>query len=157
MEKNSKIVMLADKILPESKERLVVFLSLAILCIISAVYFYWFSNGIFFYQENRSLFIFSGDYRQNFIVKPGGLLVFAGNFLTQGYFNALYGPFLVTVSLILVAIVSKKIIRRLSSDRSNNLFLILLPTGFLLLLQTRYDLFIYHILFYSLIYLLFNE
>ena len=65
-------------------KKLAVYLSLGLLFSISAVYFYWFENGIFFYQENESLFIFSYEYLQKFIVKPGGLLEYAGNFLKQG-------------------------------------------------------------------------
>ena len=153
MENKSNFLKMVDKTLPEGKitERFVVYLSLILLFIISATYFYWFGNRIFFYQENRALFIFSGDYLQKFTVKPGGLLVYAGNFLTQGYFNALYGSLLVSVLFILISVVFIKIIRRLSADRSYSLFLILLPSCFLLLLQTRYDLFIQHILGFLLV------
>jgi hypothetical protein len=151
MEKDNKSEIVADKALTAGKGKLIVYLSLVLLFIISFTYFYWFGNGVFFYQENRTLFIFSADYLQKFTEKPGGLLVYAGNFLTQGYFNALYGSLLVSVLLILISVFFIKIIRQLSADRSYSLFLILLPSCLLLLLQTRYDLFIHQILGFLLV------
>src|SRR5665648_305503 len=144
MKKKSNFLIVFDKILQKGimAERFVVYLSLASLFIISATYFYWFGNGIFFYQENRSLFIFSSEYIQKFASKPGGLLIYAGNFLTQGYCNSLYGSLLISTLLILLCIVFKIINKRLSVDRSFSILFILLPSCLLLLLQTRYDLFI---------------
>ena len=157
MNKKSKFLLVFDKILQKGimAERFGVYLSLTLLFIISAAYFYWFGNGIFFYQENKSLFIYSSEYLQEFTIKPGGLLIYAGNFLTQGYFNSLYGSLIVSILLILLCIVFIKINKRLSSDRSFSLFLILLPSCLLLLLQTRYDFFMQHSLGYLLVTLWF--
>ena len=72
---------LSDRISREGilTERFVLNLSLTLFFIISTTYFYFFGNGIFFYQENKSLFIFSSEYIQKFLVKPGGLLFYSGN------------------------------------------------------------------------------
>ena len=106
--------------------------------------------GYFFYQENKSLFIFSGEYLQKFLIKPGGFLEYAGNFLTQGYYNSAYGSLIISSLPVLFCFVFIKINRQLSADRSFSLLLILLPSCLLLLLQTRYD----HLMHYNLGYLL---
>ena len=146
-----------DKILPGGKitERCVVYFSLSLLFIISVTYFYFFGNGIFFYQENKSLFIFSSDYFQKFTAKPGGLLIYAGNFLTQGYFNSLYGSLTLSMLIILLSIIFLKINDRLFAERSFLLLFLLLPSCLLLLLQTRYDLFVHHSLGFLLVALWF--
>lgn len=157
MEKRSNFLKVFDKILPEGKitARLIVYFSLALLFIISVAYFYFLGNGIFFYQENTSLFIFSSDYFQKFTKRPGGLLIYAGNFLTQGYFNSFYGSLIVSILLILNGIIFLKINNRLFADRSFLLLLILLPSCSLLLLQTRHDLFIQNSLGFLLVELWF--
>lgn len=144
--------MILNKILLKGKitERFVVYFSLAILFIISFTYFYWVDNSIFFYQEYKSLFIFSSEYLQRFAIKPGGLLEYAGNFLTQGYYNSAYGSFIISLLLMLLCIVFIQINKQLSSDRSFSLLLIVLPVCLLLLSQKHYD----HFMHYNLGYLL---
>jgi hypothetical protein len=117
----------------------VIFFSLALLFILSATYFYWFHSDIFFYQENRSLFIFSSEYLQKFTKKPGGLLEYAANFLTQWYFNTVSGSLLVSSLFVLVCIVFIEINKQLSADKSFSLVFVLLPSCLLLVLQKSYD------------------
>ncbi|MBK7713041.1 MAG: hypothetical protein IPJ37_20455 [Bacteroidales bacterium] len=62
---------------------------------------------------------------QKFIDKPGGLLFFAGNFLTQFYFSPLSGSLIISVLILLIF-------------KIFDLFG-LLPACLLLLMQTRYD------------------
>jgi hypothetical protein len=157
MKKKSNFLKVFDKILPEVKmtERFIVYFSMALLFIISVTYFYWFGNGNFFYQENRSLFVFSDEYIQKFTSRPGGLLIYAGNFLTQFYFNSLYGSLIVSTLLILINIVFVKINKRLSAGRSSSLLFVLFPSCLLLLLQTRYDIYLQHSLGFLLVELWF--
>jgi hypothetical protein len=152
MKKSNIFLSRFDKSLQEVKlaERFIVYFSLALLFIISVTYFFWVGNGIFFYQENNSLFIFSGEYLQKFIAKPGGLLEYAGNFLAQVYYNSAYGSLLISALLILLCLVFIGVNRRLSAGRSFSLLFILLPSCLLLLLQKRYD----HLMHYNLGYLL---
>lgn len=114
-------------------------ISLILLFSISFINSYWFRAGIFIYQENKSLFIFSGEYLQKFTAKPGGLLTYAANFLTQGFFSPLYGSLLFSILLILICLASSAIVKRLSVSNSHRLIIILLPSVMLLLLQSRYD------------------
>ncbi len=76
---------------------------------------------------------------QKFIDKPGGLLFFAGNFLTQFYFSPLSGSLIISVLILLIFKIFEKIAVVLNSgDRFSFLFG-LLPACLLLLMQTRYD------------------
>ena len=72
------------------------YLILSLLFIISALYFLIFGKHVFFYQENQALFIYSGDYFRQFASKPGGLLEYAGNFLTQCYHSNISGCFILS-------------------------------------------------------------
>ena len=64
-------------------------------------YFISFGEGHFFVQEKKTLFIFSGEYFSSFACKPGGMLEYAGAFLTQGYQSVLYGSFLLAALFLL--------------------------------------------------------
>ncbi len=150
--KKSRFLIMPDKILPEGKlaDRLAYPLSFGLLFIISVVYFYWFGNNVFIHQENSVLFIYSAEYLQKFTAQPGGLLVYAGYFLTQGYFNALYGSLVISTLLFLINLVFLKIYRHMSVDSNFSLLLILIPSCSLLLLHTRYDIYIHNSLGYLL-------
>jgi hypothetical protein len=110
---------------------------LASIFILSGLYFYLFGNYIFFYQENLSLFVFSCDYLKQFTSKPGGLLEYAGNFISQGYFNNLYGTLVLSAVFISIAIIFLKINKKLSHDRSFSLLFAALVSCFLILMQTN--------------------
>jgi hypothetical protein len=112
---------------------------IASLFIISGLYFYLFGNSVFFYQENLSLFVFSCDYLRQFTSKPGGLLEYAGNFLSQGYFSNLYGAFILSAVFTSIAIVFLKINIRLSADRSFSLLFAALASCILILMQTNFN------------------
>lgn len=157
MGENSTFLMMFEKILPKGKmsKRFVVYLSLILFFIVSANYFYWIDNSIFLYQENKSLFIFSSEYFQKFTIKPGGLLEYTSNFITQGYYNSVYGSLIISLFLMLLCIIVIKINKRLSADRSFSLFVILLPSCLLLLLQKSYDHFMYYNLGFLLVTLYF--
>lgn len=136
-------------------EKLVFYSFLFLLFSISTSYFLWFGNGLLYYQENQSLFIFSSDYFQEFISKPGGLLFYAGNFLTQFYFSSFYGALIISALLILLCLTYNQILRLLSAPKLFSMLFTLLPSCFLLLLQSQYDVFILHSLGYLLVALWF--
>ena len=126
------------------KAHLVGYLSIAALFIIAFFYFYFFENYLFFFQENQSLFVFSTDYFHQFVSKPGGLLVYAGNFLTQGYFNDVYGAVIVSALLSLFGLLFLKINRRLSPGGTFSALFIVIPPCLLFLAQTNFNWFIYN-------------
>lgn len=114
-------------------------LVLTALFIFSGLSFYLFGSHVFFYQENFSMFIFSGDYFRQFAVKPGGLLEYAGNFLTQGYFSALYGSLALAAVFTILAITFININRKISSGSLFSLPFAVLPSSFILLMQTNFN------------------
>ncbi len=112
---------------------------LASLFILSGLYFYLFGNYVFFYQENLTLFVFSGDYLSQFTSKPGGLLEYFGHFISQGYFSNLYGSFIQSAIFISIAVIFLKINNKLSADRSVSLILVAVVSCILILLQANFN------------------
>lgn len=153
LKKRGGIFSLSEKFQPGagiSSDFLAIF-SVSALFIFSAAYFYFYGTGLFFHQENNSLFIFSADYLHKFTVKPGGLLVYAGNFLTQFYYSRLWGALIISTLIIITCLVILKITRLLHAGRSFSWLLSLVLACILMLLQTRYDFRLYHILGFILI------
>ena len=116
-----------DKLIPDKNDRsgVAIFFPLLLLFVISVAYFYFFGSGLFFHQENNSLFIFSADYIRKFTDKPGGLLIYAGNFLTQFYFNPLIGSIIISTLLVLISIVLNGIARSMGAGRTFSLLFVL--------------------------------
>lgn len=120
------------------------------LFLISFIYFSRFGNGIFFLQETKSLFIFSPGYLHDFIIKPGGLLEYAGNFFTQGYFIKIYASLATSLTSLIFIGLFIRINKLLSEDNSFSLLLVLIPSCLLMLTQVREDHFIHHTIGYLL-------
>ena len=110
---------------------------LASVFILSGLYFFLFGNFVFFFQENQSLFVFSLDYLKQYSSKPGGLLEYAGNFISQGYFNNLYGTLVLTAAFTSITFVFLKINKRLSADTAFSYLFAALASCFLILMQTN--------------------
>ncbi len=121
-------------------------ISLFLLFALSFGYLQWFGSGIFFHQENKSLFIFSFDYLTKYLSIPGGLIVYAGNFLIQGYFSTLFGSLINSILLILLFLVLRSVLNRSSQKVSTSLLLMLLLPLILLVCQANYNYYIYHTL-----------
>lgn len=105
------------------------------LFVLSGLYFFLFGNYIFFYQENMSLFVFTCDYLEQFTSKPGGLLEYTGNFLSQFYFNNIYGALIQSSVLISISVVFLKINKKLSPAGSFSLLFAVLVSCILILMQ----------------------
>lgn len=103
-------------------------IALTFLFSISFIILFFFGDGIFFYQLNRSLFVFSSEYLKAFIVRPGGLLSFCASFLTQAYISPFSGSLLTSFLLVIMSLVLKSIIDRISEKSAFKLFLALLPS-----------------------------
>ena len=113
-------------------------------------YFYWIGDYVLFFQEKQSLFVYTREYLHGFTIMPGGLLEYAGKFLTQFYSNAFAGSIILALVLTLPALVLFRINKRLQAGSPFSLFLMLIPSALLLLMQTRY----YHSMEYNLGYIL---
>jgi hypothetical protein len=132
-----------------------IYFFLTLLFIISALYFLFFANYVFFYQENQSLFVYSPDYFHQFAVKPGGLLEYAGNFFTQFYFSPVYGSLILSGLFTLLAIVFLKIIRKINCDSPFLIPFMVLPSSLLILLQSDFNYLIHNNLGFILVALYF--
>lgn len=114
--------------------------------ILTFIYFYFFSNYVLFFQEQQFLFIFSGEFFHEHIIKPGGLLVLAGKFLTQFYFSKLAGALILAAVLTLPGVLLSKITGRLFPGFSFPAALLLIPSSLMILMQSHY----YHMMEYNL-------
>ena len=113
-------------------------------------YFYFFGNYLLFFQETQSLFVFSGEYLQYFLLKPGGLLEYTARFLTQFYAGKFSGAIILSVILTLPGIILYRINKRLIPGISISLLFLLIPSCLLLLMQANY----YHMMEYNLGFML---
>ncbi len=70
----------------------------------SFIYFGFFADYIFFYQEKSSLFVFSFDSLSGNLNKPGGLLIYLGQFFTTFYYYPLAGSLILSGILTLIVL-----------------------------------------------------
>jgi hypothetical protein len=120
------------------------FIILSLLFLISTLYFFIFGSYAFFYQENQSLFIYSHDYFHQFAVKPGGLLEYAGNFITQFYFNSLFGSLVVSAMLTSLAFVFYRIGKKILPVGHLLMPVAVIPSCLFLLYQTNFNFLIHN-------------
>ena len=112
-------------------------------------YFFWFGNHIFFFQENQSLFLYSGQYFHGFINKPGGFIVLLGKFITQFYTNVFTGSILLATLYTALFYLFTRLFRNWNNNTSLSQLFALLPSCLLVLMQARY----YHFMEANLGYL----
>lgn len=119
---------------------------------LAVVFGFFLSAGryVLVFQESQSLFIWSGGYFRQFLAEPGGLLEYAGEFLTQFYAGEVSGPLILAVVLTLPATVLHLITRRLFPAGPNSWVFPLLPSCLLFILQVN----LYHEMEYNLGFLL---
>ncbi len=112
-------------------------------------YFFWFGNYILFFQENQSLFLYSGRYFNDFFIKPGGITVLSGKFLTQFYKNEFAGSIILSTVFTTLFYLFTGLFRNRNFSPSLSLLLSLVPSCLLVLMQTNY----YHFMEVNLGYL----
>jgi len=109
-------------------------------------YFCFLGNYVLYFQETQSLFIFSGDFLHQRLLKPGGLLEYAGRFLKQFYAGRVEGSLIISSVLALVPYLFHRINRRLLPGNSLSLPLMLIPAVLMMIMQANY----YHLMEYNL-------
>lgn len=127
-----------------------IFISQGIFFAMVFLFFCFVGNYIIYFQETQFLFVFSGDYLHEHLLKPGALLEYTARFLSQFYHSRLSGSLIVSVILSLPLIITYLINKRLINGISFSLVLLLLPSCLLLLMQANY----YHLMEYNLGFLL---
>ncbi len=126
--------------------------------ILSVVCFGLFFNYVFFYQENQALFVYTFDYLSRFALKPGGMLEYAGSFITQGFFSNLYGAVVVSVFLAAITLVYCKIAAVLINKYLFPLLMAAIAACLLILIHTNLNYLIHNSLGFLLngLYFLFT-
>ena len=110
----------------------------------SFIYFGFFGNYIFFYQEKSSLFFFSLDFLRENLHQPGGFLIWFGKLFSTFYFYSLAGAVIISAFLTLIVILISEIIYALSGHYSR-LFSLIIGVS-LFYLQTDYRFLLFNIL-----------
>ncbi len=87
------------------------------------------------YQEQLQLFRFDWNYLHNFLIKPGGLTEYIGDFLIQFYVYPLIGAFIITIAGIAVYILTRYIFRKY---RITGPIWLYIPALLLIVLQNDY-------------------
>lgn len=108
------------------------------------VYIWVFGQAMLFFQEKQSLFLYTGDYLKEFLLKPGGVLEYFGKFLTQFYYYPFVGALILTTIISLTIIVCFRISKKLNNSPSGSLLIVV--AALLLLMQSHY----YHLMEYNI-------
>jgi hypothetical protein len=119
---------------------------MGIFFVLAFGYFFFIGNYVLYFQETQSLFVFSEEYFQKHLQKPGALLEYAGRFLTQFYHGRLIGSLIIAVVLTLPVLVVKSINMRFVKGLPYSVHLMMLPSLLLLLMQANY----YHLMEFNL-------
>jgi hypothetical protein len=101
----------------QSKSKIITFtvwLPYLLFFVISFIYFGFFANYLFFYQEKSSLFIFSYDFLKENLHQPGGFLVWLGKFFSTFYFYPFAGAVILSCILTFIILSISKIILTLT-------------------------------------------
>ncbi len=122
----------------------------AALFSVSFLFFYFFRNTLFNYQESTSLFIYTNEYLSKITDKPGGLLVYLGNFLSQVYFSSFYGSIILALLNITLCFCIARAGTALNADLILKRILLLSLFAVMLLFQSQYE----HFIHYSLGFLM---
>ena len=109
----------------------------------SFIYFGFFGNYIFFYQEKASLFFFSSDFLIENLHQPGGFLIWVGKFFSTFYYYPLAGALILSAFLTLIVILVAKIVYILHGHNSKVISLII--GALLFYLQTDYRFLLFNI------------
>jgi hypothetical protein len=120
--------------------------------ILFATSFTWFllvADHLLYFQSEQFLFIFSADYLKGFLLKPGGLLEYAGRFISQFYVLPLLGSLLLSLVLVSTGFLTLKIVQKLNSGSFLAAPVAIITPALLLLMQVQY----FHTMEYNLGYL----
>lgn len=126
---------------------------IGVLFLVFYAYFFVFNKFHLFYLEQTQLFRFSGDYFRSFLSKPGDLIFYFGEFLSQFFISPSIGALIITglaaVVFFISSLINKRIgISTLVSDffpvlliaalQSNHLYKVGLTVGIIFALSFTY-------------------
>lgn len=102
----------------DKEKRLFHFMPFLFLFVLCLLYFSSFGDYITYYQEKNSLFVFSKDYLANYLIQPGSLLIYLGNFLTTFFYFPLTGAVVIGLLISFSGFIVSKITKLLSGKIS---------------------------------------
>lgn len=120
------------------------FVSLSLLFVVTFGYFSFFGSYIFGYQDRQILFIYSSSYFGQFAGKPGGLLEYAGAFLSQAFFSPIGGAVILSLILVSAAKVFQKICISILGKMPLVNILMLIPPVLLMLFHSDFNFWLYN-------------
>jgi hypothetical protein len=123
-----------------------IYIYLGLYFILAFSYFNLVAGYVLQFQEHQSLFLYSGSFIHDYLVKPGGVLNLAGDFLAQFYINKFAGSIILAFILTLPGYVLFRTGKRLTEDRVASFIPALIPPLLMLLMQTHY----YNLMVYNL-------
>ncbi|HCI56361.1 MAG TPA: DUF6057 family protein [Bacteroidales bacterium] len=106
------------------------------------VFFCFYADHIFIYQEKYSLFIFSSEYLLDCLSQPGALLKYLSAFLSAFYYYPVAGSFIATTVIILSIIQLSAIIKLITAKE--NLLIPFLAGLLMFYLQADYSYMLYN-------------
>jgi hypothetical protein len=118
---------------------------LAGIFVIAFVYFLVPGNYVLFFQEQQSLFLYTGDYILEFFEKPGSPADLIAKFLTQFYVSSFAGSLILAMVLSLPAVILYYVNRLLIPGSGLSGPLAVIPSCLLLIMQSHY----YHLMLYN--------
>jgi hypothetical protein len=119
-----------------NKDLLISWLPYLVFFIGSFIYFGFFADYIFFYQEKSSLFVFSYDFLVENFHQPGGPLIYLAKFFSTFYYLPIAGALIESVILSLIVLMISRIVGCLTGSNAK---VVPFVTGILLFyFQTDY-------------------
>lgn len=128
----------------EGKTSSYFYISLFTLFAVTFAYFLFFGSYVFSYQDNQILFVYSGSYLSQFLNKPGGLLEYAGAFLSQAFFSPVAGSFIISIVVFLITLVYYKICVKIIGKRPMAVIMMLVPSACVILFHSDYNFWLYN-------------
>jgi hypothetical protein len=123
------------------------YVATGVFFILTFGYFFFSGKYVLAFQETQFVFVFSGEYLHQHLLKPGALLEYAARFLMQFYTGRFTGSIILSAVLTLPAFLILSINKRLFPGISNAApILMLIPSSLLLVLQANY----YHMMEHNL-------
>lgn len=92
------------------------------------VFFTFFYQYHFFYQEQNQLFLWSFDYLSSYFHKPAWLACMVGDFLTQFYYYLYAGPAILTICLLTAGDLTRRNLQKIGLKYGSFLIAILAMT-----------------------------
>jgi len=123
-----------------------VWFSMTVFFFIAFAYFCFVANYVLYFQETQALFVFSGEFLNQRLVKPGGLVEYAGKFLTQFYASRVAGSLVAAFFLTLPALSLCYINRKLINGAAVSFPLMFHVPALMMVMQSNY----YHLMEYNI-------